>query len=171
MAIHIQVLSKGDFSLLSHLSRQSFQEAFEKDNDPDYFQQYLDRAFSPSQMKGELEDPNSFFFVARERGIAAGYVKLVKDKHPISFPMQRATELQRIYVLNRYQGKKIGKMLMEKALDVARSIPSELIWLGVWEHNPRAIKFYQSFGFVEFGTHGFPMGPEIQTDILMKKIL
>jgi ribosomal protein S18 acetylase RimI-like enzyme len=42
------------------------------------------------------------------------------------------------------------------------------MWLGVWEENPRAIRFYQKQGFVEFDQHIFQLGEDAQTDILMK---
>ena len=45
------------------------------------------------------------------------------------------------------------------------------IWLGVWEENPRATRFYQKNGFVAFGKHIFKLGDDEQTDILMKRPL
>lgn len=41
--------------------------------------------------------------------------------------------------------------------------------LGVWEHNHRALRFYEKNGFIAFGTHIFQLGNDQQTDILMKK--
>ncbi|MEM6631692.1 MAG: GNAT family N-acetyltransferase [Bacteroidota bacterium] len=171
MAVDIQPVSSEHISSLSRLARESFHQAFADDNDPKHFQEYLDKAFSLAQMKTEFKDPHSFFFMAWEGNLPVGYIKLVKGKYPIAFPMEQAIELQRIYLLSAHQGKKIGKRLMEKALEVARTLQAKVIWLGVWEHNPKAIQFYKHLGFEEFGTHDFPMGPEIQTDLLMKKSL
>ncbi len=42
------------------------------------------------------------------------------------------------------------------------------MWLGVWEKNPRALRFYQKIGFQEFDKHIFTLGNEKQTDIMMK---
>ncbi|WP_139145003.1 MULTISPECIES: GNAT family N-acetyltransferase [Sphingobacterium] len=73
--------------------------------------------------------------------------------------------------LQDYHGKKVGQILYEKALEIALKKKSIYVWLGVWEENPRAIKFYKKNGFVEFDKHTFVLGEDEQTDILMKKIL
>ena len=62
-------------------------------------------------------------------------------------------------------------MLYEKAMQVAEDKKVDYVWLGVWEENPRAIRFYQKNGFVEFDKHIFRLGDDEQTDIMMKRFL
>ena len=64
-----------------------------------------------------------------------------------------------------------GNHLMEACLNLARQGGHKVIWLGVWEHNPRAISFYEKWGFEKFGSHLFMLGNDLQTDLLMKKNL
>lgn len=80
-------------------------------------------------------------------------------------------EISRIYVVNTAISTGIGKALMEECIQVAIQKNKEVIWLGVWEHNTRAISFYKKFGFIQFGTHLFMLGDDAQTDWLMKKEL
>ena len=58
-----------------------------------------------------------------------------------------------------------------KALEVAGEFGKTYVWLGVWEENPRAIRFYEKNGFVVFDKHIFRMGNDEQTDLMMKKLL
>ncbi len=80
-------------------------------------------------------------------------------------------EMQRIYVRKAFLGKEIGKLLLEHALTLARSMDLSYVWLAVWEKNPRAIRFYEKNGFAAFGSCLFLLGADKQTDILMKRPL
>jgi ribosomal protein S18 acetylase RimI-like enzyme len=83
----------------------------------------------------------------------------------------RAIEIHRIYVLQEMIGQGIGKALMERSLALAQLNNYEVIWLGVWEKNTRAIQFYKKWGFKKFSSYIFRLGTEDQTDYLMKKDL
>ncbi|GJH39565.1 hypothetical protein RCZ04_01150 [Capnocytophaga sp. HP1101] len=80
-------------------------------------------------------------------------------------------EIERIYVLKSFHGSGVGQELYQKAITVAREQAVQYVWLGVWEQNPRAIRFYEKNGFVPFDKHVFVLGNDPQTDILMKKTL
>jgi ribosomal protein S18 acetylase RimI-like enzyme len=56
-------------------------------------------------------------------------------------------------------------------MEVAKALHSAYVWLGVWEKNARAIRFYEKNGFVAFDKHLFKLGDEEQTDIMMKRVL
>ncbi len=64
-----------------------------------------------------------------------------------------------------------GQLLLEKALEIAAENHINYIWLGVWEKNPRAIRFYEKNGFIQFDTHIFMVGNDPQTDVMMKRSL
>ncbi len=80
-------------------------------------------------------------------------------------------ELVRLYVLPESIGHGIGARLMQECLDTAASRGFETLWLGVWEHNPRAIRFYQKWEFEEVGSHLFQLGSDAQTDLILQKTL
>jgi len=81
----------------------------------------------------------------------------------------KALEIERIYVLKEFQGKKVGQLLYEKAMQIAIQKNAAYVWLGVWEKNPKAINFYKKNSFVEFDKHLFMLGNDQQTDIMMRK--
>ena len=80
----------------------------------------------------------------------------------------KALEIERIYVAKAFHGKKVGQILYEKAIHIAKQMNVAYVWLGVWEENPRAIHFYKKNGFVEFDKHIFRLGDDEQTDLMMK---
>lgn len=158
--------------LLTSISLQSFNEAFEKDNNPADFKTYTDEAFSEEQITKDILEPGSIFYLAYCNGEAVGYARLrnsteVNDQ----FPGKKLIELHRLYSLGKYIGRGIGKTLMNHCLAVAKQKGFDVIWLGVWEHNDHAQGFYKSFGFEKFSSHVFMVGNDPQTDYLLKKNL
>jgi len=61
--------------------------------------------------------------------------------------------------------------MMRKCIDIALEKNYHTIWLGVWEHNQRAIDFYKRWGFKKFDEHDFILGNDVQKDWLMKKLI
>ena len=43
------------------------------------------------------------------------------------------------------------------------------LWLGVWEDNARAIRFYEKMGFKAVGEHKFMVGKNVRRDLVMEK--
>ena len=99
----------------------------------------------------------------------AGYAR-VRQSNEVAdkFPGKKTVEFQRIYALQKFIGKGVGKTLMNYCLALAKEQGAEIIWLGVWEHNHRAQEFYKKLGFERFSSHIFMLGNDAQTDILMK---
>jgi diamine N-acetyltransferase len=80
-------------------------------------------------------------------------------------------EIERIYIINKFQKHGLGKYLLNKAMEIALERNKKKIWLGVWEKNESAITFYKKMGFVQTGAHSFYMGDEEQIDFIMTKSL
>src|SRR4028119_2443005 len=132
-----------DLHQLVRLSRQTFVEAFGAQNKPENMEAYMDTAFNESQLHEELQDPGSVFFlvfVNREDEEPVGYAKLRNSKKHAALEGYRAVEIQRIYVLERFRGRKVGKLLMQTCLDTVIQLGYQVVWLGVWERNPGAIE-------------------------------
>ena len=168
MKVQIRSASEQMVSELTILSRQTFIDAFEKDNNEKDFYAYVNEAFRKATIRQELADPEAVFFAAYEQGSLVGYLKLRSDRTPSQLTQESALELQRIYVQQSAIGKGIGTQLMQTALDYAQANHFTTL-LGVWEHNPRAITFYEKWGFRTFSSHLFMMGNDPQTDLLMKR--
>lgn len=169
--ITITEASLKDIKSIQRIGRETFYETFAQNNSEADMIQYLNECFNEKQIETELSNPDSLFFIAWETDNPIGYLRLNRGKAQTEVQDETALEIERIYVKAEYHGKKVGQLLYEKALDVARKEKKSSIWLGVWEGNPRAINFYEKNGFVAFGEHIFKLGKDEQTDIMMKKIL
>jgi ribosomal protein S18 acetylase RimI-like enzyme len=167
----IRFATETDVSELLNVSRQTFIDTFGPHNSKENMSIYVDKVFTLDQMKKELGDANNTFIFAEDGDKIVGYAKLRQGDNPVALGKQHAIEVERIYSIHTYLGKNVGKALMEACLNIARSRGFDVIWLGVWEHNPRAISFYEKWGFEKFGSHPFLVGNDLQTDLMMKKNL
>lgn len=157
-----------DLDELKQIGERTFAEAFSSDNTFENMTVYLNKEFSTEQLSQALADEHSeIYFVAFE-GNTIGYLKVNFGPSQTDIKDVNALEIERIYVLKEFHGKNVGKMLYDQAIEIAHRRKSEYIWLGVWEKNPRAIRFYEKNGFVAFDKHIFSLGEDKQTDVLMK---
>ena len=152
---------------LQEIAISTFSESFAGHNTPANMDQYLLENFSLRKIEEEIEHPGSrFFFAEKDQGVV-GYLKVNTGNAQTEAGHEHGLEIERIYVLKDFQGLSIGKALYEKALEIARSENFEMVWLGVWEKNEKAIGFYKKMGFEEFAEHDFYLGSEKQRDVLM----
>ena len=170
-AISISEATINDIELLQKIGRQTFSETFAASNSLENMTKYLEEGFSTEKLLGELTNANSAFFIARSELEVIGYLKLNFGQSQTELKDSKALEIERIYVLREFQGKNIGQLLYEKAMQVATQNNVEYVWLGVWEENNKAINFYKKNGFVAFDKHIFKLGDDEQTDIMMKLTL
>jgi len=157
-----------DIELLRKIGRQTFFETFSSANSEENMNQYLKDGFSIEKLAAELNVKNAEFYFAMLDDNVIGYLKVNFGASQTEIKDDKAIEIERIYVLKEFHGKKVGQILYDKAIEVAKNKNAEYVWLGVWEENPRAINFYKKNGFVEFDKHIFKLGNDEQTDIMMK---
>ncbi|MEM7380235.1 MAG: GNAT family N-acetyltransferase, partial [Bacteroidota bacterium] len=91
------------------LSKKTFEDAFEQVNDPEDFKTYIDKAFSRDQIADELKNPDSSFYFAYLDQQLAGYFKLNEHSAQTDINEADALEVERIYVLQEFQGMRIGQ--------------------------------------------------------------
>ncbi|RYC52453.1 GNAT family N-acetyltransferase [Flagellimonas olearia] len=160
--------SVSDLDTLVKISKDTFVAAFEQDNDPTDFQEYINKAFSRERLERELENPDSLFHFVYESNTLVGYFKVNLGTAQTDVHDEKAMELERIYVLEGHQGKQIGAQILQYIIQLVVEQKMEYLWLGVWEHNPKAIRFYQRHGFQKFGEHPYYIGTDEQTDWLLR---
>ncbi len=153
---------------LKKLSTETFVESFAQVNTKKDMEMYLSKSFNENTLLEELKNPLVAYYFALLNKEPVGYLKLNFSGAQTDVNAKDSLEIERIYVRKAFQGKQVGQALFNKAMEVAREHKIKNIWLGVWEKNPGAIRFYKRNGFVEFGKHPFVLGEDLQTDILMK---
>ena len=153
---------------LLRLAESTFRAGFEHLNEPVHFEAYMSRAFNIDKMREELSTGGTAFYFALLEEKIAGYIKLNHGEAQSDIKSEPGIELERIYVIPELQGKKIGQYLLDQALRLAKEQGFPYLWLGVWEKNEAARRFYERNGFRRFSSHTFMLGNDAQTDLLMK---
>ena len=166
--MQIRKLDITDLENLQKISITTFRETFEEVNSEEDMQKYLDENLSLERLKNELENLDSEFYFIENENKNLGYLKLNFGNAQTEKVEENYFEIERIYVLKAFLGQKIGQILFDKAIEIGREKNLEYVWLGVWEENHRAIRFYGKNGFEIFGKHDFVLGEDVQTDLLMK---
>lgn len=169
--LQITSVSKNDIPELQKISRQTFLETFADTNTEENMKQYLAESFALAQLTEEVENPESKFFFAVWNNEVIGYLKINTGQAQTELKGNDSLEIERIYVQQAFLGKKVGQSLFDHAVAMAQDAGFHTVWLGVWEHNQRAIHFYQKNGFVTFDKHAFYLGDDEQTDLMMRKTL
>lgn len=157
-----------DVEVLQAIGKQTFIETFAADNTKENIKKYLDTAYSSEKLMAELNNKNSELYFAELEGNIVGYLKINLEDSQTEMILSNALEIERIYVLKEFQGKKVGQILFNKAIEIANQNLLKYVWLGVWERNPKAIRFYEKNGFKIFDKHIFKLGDDEQTDYMMK---
>ncbi|MBA3664654.1 MAG: GNAT family N-acetyltransferase [Bacteroidetes bacterium] len=165
------LITKPETKKLREVCVNSFSETYEHLNTPENFRKYVETNFSIHRLEEELENENSFTYLLYYRGEIAGYLKLNTGDAQTENISGRCLEIERIYVLKKFQGRKAGQLLLKKSIAKGRALKKEFIWLGVWEKNKKAIEFYEKNNFIKFDTHIFTLGEDNQVDFLYKYIL
>ncbi|MBL4661399.1 MAG: GNAT family N-acetyltransferase [Alcanivoracaceae bacterium] len=166
--IKIEKVTLQQLTKLQIICRETFYDTFFEDNAKEDMDKYLMENFNDLQLSKELNDPKSEFYFAIIDHKVTGYLKINFGKTQTEIKDENGLEIERIYVSKKFHGKKIGQKLYEVALQVAKDKKLDYVWLGVWEKNLRAIKFYEKNGFIEFDKHIFVLGSDEQLDIMMR---
>ena len=167
----ICIATINDINQLQQIGRQTFSETFADENSEEDMFNYLKEGFSLDKLRGEIVNKNSEFYFAKVSGEVVGYLKVNTGNAQTELKNQEALEIERIYVLKAFHGNRVGQALFEKAMERALVLKAVFVWLGVWEKNIKAIRFYEKNGFATFDKHVFLLGNDAQTDLMMKREL
>jgi GNAT superfamily N-acetyltransferase len=156
-----------DAAVLAGLARSTFFDTFAASNDGNDMALHLERAYGVAQQAAEISDPGMISLLVEENGEAVAYAQIRCGHAPACVIGGAPMELWRFYVDCRWHGKGVAQQLMDRVKAEAKQGDAKTLWLGVWEHNPRARAFYEKCGFVDVGSHVFLFGTDPQTDRVM----
>jgi diamine N-acetyltransferase len=161
-----------DARLLAQLGARLFEQTFAGANTPENMASYLAKTFTVDGQRAELSDPNRATWIAEDAGKAAvGYAVLCRGTRSDGVAGHAPAEIQRIYVDQAWHGQHVGELLMNACMQQATAWHCDVLWLAVWEQNPRAIRFYEKKGFAASGRQTFVLGSDLQRDIVMTRDL
>jgi ribosomal protein S18 acetylase RimI-like enzyme len=161
--------SRPDAKQLSSLAEKTFRDAFEAENTPENMALHCETSYSEAVQAAEIADPRLVTLVCDSQGTLVGFAQLRWGEAPGCVVAAAPGEVQRLYVAREFHGMGVARSLMLACLEEMNLRRSDVVWLGVWEHNPRAIAFYRKFGFAQVGEQIFPLGNDPQRDMVMAR--
>ncbi|MEO0351287.1 MAG: GNAT family N-acetyltransferase [Cyanobacteria bacterium P01_A01_bin.15] len=165
--ITIRQAYSDDAEALARTAKHIFRETFATENNLTDMEFYCSKSFGTEIQRQEILDPNWATILAEVEGqlVAFAQVRLHSPKACVA--ADQPSELHRLYVQKEWHGRGVAHKLMSNILSTALATGADYIWLGVWEHNPRAIAFYGKYGFRVVGEHIFQFGSDPQRDLVM----
>jgi diamine N-acetyltransferase len=166
--ISIRPAEEKDFEQLLALAERTFIDTYAIYNTPENMQLHIQKTYNETALRAELIAPHVEYALVHHDDELVAYCKVRCTLCPPELDGQRHIEIERIYVDKAWKGQGIGAKMIEYCTQNARKDGFEVLWLGVWSENPKAIAFYKKMNFEQFGTHAFLLGDDLQTDFLMK---
>ncbi len=167
----IKTATIGDLENLAQISSETFKETYSDCFSPDLIENYVHEKFNSTTLKKELVSKLIIYLLAFYDNRLIGYAKIKNQSQPHVVKTPNSIEIERLYVLHRFQKLKIGFALMQKCIDQSISLNCDMIWLGVWEKNAKAISFYEKLGFEKSGSINFLLGDQTLNDFVMCRSL
>jgi ribosomal protein S18 acetylase RimI-like enzyme len=164
----IRALRADEATPYSAFAERLFRETYTDGYDPADIDEYVAHAFSPLQQWRELTEPGGRVLVIEDsRNGLLGFAHLRQSPAPPALGGRHAVEISRFYVDRPWHGHGIARVLMSACIAEARSREADALWLLVYQHNPRAVAFYEKSGFQKSGTAKFQLGKRVDDDWLM----
>ncbi|MGX6428872.1 GNAT family N-acetyltransferase [Levilactobacillus yonginensis] len=167
----IKQCTVADLKQLQAISRTTFTDTYGAVNTPADLEEYLEEAYNDDQLLAELRQPTTQFDFIYVENALAGYLKLNWGPTQSEHYGDDLLEIERIYILPAFKRQGLGQQFYQHAIATAQKLGKQAVWLGVWEHNPAAQKFYQQMGFEQIGDHRFQLGSDPQRDLILRKTL
>jgi len=169
--MQIRHASAADAATLAALAERTFRDTFTEVNTPENMAAHAAASYGIDKQREEIESDRIRTLLVELDGVVAGYAQLRNGHHPDCVSAENAIELWRFYIDRSGIGRGLAQRLMQTVVVEAAEWNGRALWLGVWEHNPRAIAFYRKCSFVEVGAHVFRLGDDAQTDLIMQREL
>jgi ribosomal protein S18 acetylase RimI-like enzyme len=167
MPLTVRAANPDDAAVLSQLGGKTFYDTFRPYNSEEDMQAYIAKAYNEPLLVENLRNPKIHYALAYENNMAVGYIKLLLNATHEKLS-GKCIELEKIYVLDSALGGGAGKILMDYAIHFSTGHNYEILFLGVWEENKRAVRFYEKTGFTVFAHRSFKLGSRLCDDYIMK---
>ena len=173
--VQIRLARPDDAAALAALKLVTFRQTFLEEGfgipyPPADLAEFEAGSYADAAVAAEIADPaRRNWVVEGEGGRLVGYAQVgpCKLPHPQASPDHG--ELYQLYVLREAQGLKLGKQLLELAMDHLAATRPGPIWLGVWSGNEKAQQVYLAKGFARVGDYRFRVGSWYDEEYIFRK--
>lgn len=131
-----------DISLIQALSAEAWPKAFAGILSEEQIRYMMEMMYSTEALEKQIGEQGHIFLLAKEGSDYLGYLAYETD-----YENGTGTKVHKIYLLPSAQGKGVGRALIEKAVEIARTAENTHLLLNVNRENRKAIGFYERMGF------------------------
>lgn len=132
------------------------------------FSDYLLDTFTLENEIAIMENQQKFTLIAEYKGHLIGCVEVDLNPNKSIPQIESLPEISVLYVLERFCGKGIGKLLLHEVIAKLKNLNYKGVWLSVYHRNQRGINFYNQNGFKDIGKLFFEMsGNRYENRIMM----
>ena len=152
-----------DIPLINELAWIVFPHTYKELLSPGQIEFMMDWMYSPANLKKQMTEDSHTYFIAYEENEPAGYLSIQPEG-------EHTYHLQKIYVLPSFQGKKLGKLLFNQAIQAIKELHPEpcQMRLNVNRYNTKAVDFYFRMGMKKVFEGDFDIGHGyLMTDYIM----
>lgn len=160
-----------DARALAELAERTFRATYAEFNTLENMDRHCTRVFGEAQQTAEIHSPDYVTLVADEGGKLGAYAQLKRGSAPACVAASAPREVWRFYVDAAWQGSGLAYRLMDATRQRAAELGSDVLWLGVWQRNARAVAFYERCGLRIVGEQIFTLGDDPQPDYVMAREL
>lgn len=171
LSLQFRRATSADAVALAALAEQTFIETYSEQNEPEQIRVHCAQNFGLDQQTAEIANPDYAVILAYQDQDLIGFAQVVKKPAPESIDAENAVALYRYYVKREWHGKGIAQPLLAEAEKAALTFGADYVWLGMWEHNARALAYYQKVGFQHVGWMDYQFGDIIERDYVLLKRL
>jgi ribosomal protein S18 acetylase RimI-like enzyme len=137
------------------IGKESVFDAHRESCSKEILDAFIESNYNPMAIRAEIEDPKNCYQIICFNGEPVGFSKSVFNANHDAIQSNHVTKLDRIYLLNKFQGVKLGYELMRFNIDYSKQLGQSGMWLYTWIGNKKAINFYSKMGFEIIGSHDF----------------
>ena len=167
----IKDVTENDVKELQAISQETFKATFDECTAPADMARFLKEDYATEKLLAQINNSDSRFFFLIVKEEVAGYLKVNVNSAQTENVKPNALEVERIYLRQKFQHQGLGLVLIKLAEEIARKENYDYMWLGVYENNLIAQKFYKKDGFTRVGQHVFQVGEDPQIDYILAKKL
>lgn len=168
----VRALEPDEATRLSEFAERLFRETYADEYEAADIDAYVADSFSPALQAAELTELGGRVLVIEDkRNGLLGYAHVRQTAPPEALAGRYALEISRFYVDRRWHGTGLARVLMSACIAEARSRGADALWLLVYQHNARAVAFYEKSGFRRAGTRPFRLGRRVDDDWVMVRLV
>lgn len=144
----IRSATYADAQSLAALSIQVWLDTYAVEGLRQEYAEYALSTFTETYFVSLLQKEEISIFIATHQGAIQGYIQA--NRHSRYHQQDLGFEVERLYVLGRFQGLGIGRRLLSQMVDKL----GERYWLYTWVKN-ESNRFYEKLGLALIGKHRF----------------